>query len=139
MEDWKVCLISPAQTRRILLGDGVTDVTGFKFGREDEGVGEEGVAEEDGDFWAVVLEDGGGVVADGGFVEDVVVDEGGEVREFDDAGDFDEVMRDWLVIFPGGVEDEHRADAFAFMLEGVADEVLEFWLEGGDLGMKEVG
>ena len=63
---------------------------GVVFGGEDEGVGEEGIAEEHGRVGTVGAVRGRTAVARVGAVEHVVVHEGGEVDEFDDAGAADE-------------------------------------------------
>ena len=90
-------------------GEGLADFAGANFagraghdaaefrrrviGREDEGVGEEGVAEEYGRMGTVGAIGRIAAMAGIGAVEDIVVHEGSQVDQFDDAGSADEGLR----------------------------------------------
>lgn len=110
-------------------GDVVADVGGWVAGGEREGVGEERIAEQDGGVRAVAGGGGGGVVAQTGAVEDVVVDECGEMDEFDDGGCAHECRVRRGTVHPAGVKYECGTEAFAVVGEGIGDEIAHGGLE----------
>lgn len=114
-------------------GDGAGDIVGVESGAKFEGVGEEAVAEEDGEFRAPFCGGGGGAAAEVGAVHDIVVDKGGEVDELDDGGEADVVFGD-TAGGGAGEEGEGGADAFAAGLAGVGNVRDDGGVEGGGLG-----
>jgi len=99
-------------------GDDAAEVRRRVVGGEDERVGEEGVAEQHGRVGAVGAVRGVAAVTGVGSVQDVVMDERGEVHEFDDAGPADE--RFGRRTAGAGAEGEQRAEPLAGMGEHVA-------------------
>ena len=104
---------------------------------EVEGVGEEEVAQEDAGFVVPAGVDGIDVAADGGFVEDVVVDERGGVDHFDDRGERDVVVAECADRL-AGQQQQGRAEAFAGQPNAVANDgvglgvvAVELFLEAG--------
>ena len=108
-------------------GDDAAEFRGGVIGGEDEGVGEEGVAEEHSRVGAVGPVGGVATVAGVGTVEDIVVHERGQVDQLDDAGAANQGV--------GGRtagarrESEQGTESLARMGEHVADHRTDFWLE----------
>ena len=71
--------------------------------------------------------------AGGGLVEDVIVDEGGGVDEFDDDGEV-EVVGEESAGSAAGEEGEGGAEPFAVTLDGVGHVGFHGGVEGGGLG-----
>ena len=113
-------------------GDFAADVGAVEAGGEFEGVGEETIAEEDRECVAPAGGGGGGGAAHFGAVHDVVVDEGGEVDEFEDDAEFG-VIGVWGAAGPAGEEGEGWADAFAAGAEDGGDVAFDGWVEGARL------
>ena len=109
-----------------------------------EGVCEQVVAQEDGGFIAPLGVHGGGVPADNGLIEDVVVDEGGRVDHLDDGGQ-DGVGTCEVSAGAAGQEHEGRSETFAVEVGAMLDELLNervsaMELVGEDLfGLVELG
>ena len=112
-------------------GDGGADFGGGKLRGEVERVGEERITEEDSGDGAEFAGGGAAAAANVGFVHDIVVHERGEVDEFDDGGDADEVGRDDAGAAPAAEKNERGADAFARSVDAVIGH-------GADLGLKGV-
>lgn len=114
------------------LGDHAAEFGVAEFGAHDHGVGEHDVAEEDGEF--VAPEGVGcGFVAPGvGMVEDVVMDEGGHVDEFEHGGEGDVLGFD-AAGGTCGEEDEAGTDEFALRFADLGHVVLHMRFEAGDL------
>ena len=114
-------------------------------GGQHERVGEEGVAEKHRRVGAVGAVGGVAAVARIGAVEDVVMDQRGEVDEFDDAGAADQGGRGRAA--GARAEGEERTESLAGMGEHVADHRADFgferefllreeMLEGREMGFK---
>jgi hypothetical protein len=108
-------------------GDDAAEFRRRVVGREDEGVGEEGIAEEHGRMGAVGAVRGVAAVAGVGAVQDVVMDQGSEVNEFDDAGTANQGIRRRAA--RAGAKREQRTKAFTRVGEHVADHWAHFWFE----------
>lgn len=113
-------------------GDFAADVGAVEAGGEFEGVGEETIAEEDGESVAPAGGGGGGGAAHFGAVHDVVVDEGGEVDEFEDDAELG-VIGVRGAAGTAGEEGEGRADAFTAGAEDGGDVAFYGWVEGARL------
>jgi len=108
-------------------GDDAAEFRGGVVGGEDEGVGEEGVTEQHGRMGAVGAVGGVAAVAGVGTIEDIVMDQGSEVDQLDDAGTADQGVRGRAT--GAGAEREQRTEALSRMGEYVADHRAHFWFE----------
>ena len=110
-------------------GDAAGDFAIGETGRELEGVGEEAIAQEDGDGVAPLGVGGGLGAAFFRAIHDVVMDEGGGVDEFEDDG---EVQVAGVDIAGGAArqEGEGGAEPLAAALAGVGDVGLDRGIEG---------
>jgi hypothetical protein len=104
-------------------------------GSEDERVGEEGVAEEHGRVGAMGAVRGVAAVTRVSTVQDVVMDERGEVHEFDDAGPADEGFGRRTA--GAGAEGEQRAEPLARVGEHVSVHRANFRFENKFLRREE--
>ncbi len=88
-----------------------TECLGLK-GRDNEveGMSEEVVGHEYGDVVAPARVDGGSSAAEGGFVNDVVVEESGGVDEFDSGGDADGVGIGFRMLSWAGLVEDFGAE-----------------------------
>jgi len=77
---------------------------------EVEGVSEEVVGHENGDVVAPASVDGGSSAAQGGFVNDVVVEESGGVDEFDSGGDASGVRIGFRMLGWAGLGEDFGAE-----------------------------
>ena len=114
------------------VADLAADVDAVEVGGQGEGVGEQGVAEQDGERVAPFGVGGGHHAAGVGAVDDVVVDERGHVDELEDDADFQVVVGDAA----GGAADEDGeggADALAGGVADVGDVGLDGGIEAADL------
>ena len=108
-------------------GDDTAELRRRVVGGQHEGVGEERVAEEHRGVGAVGAVGGGAAVPGVGAVEDVVMDQGGQVDQFDDAGPADEGVR--RRVAGAGTEGKERAKPFAGVGEHVAHHRAHFRFE----------
>ena len=105
-------------------------------GRKDERVGEEGIAEEHRRVGAMRAIRGIAAVAGIGSVEHVIMHEGGQVDEFDDAGTAHQGGRRRTA--GAGAEGEQRAEALARMGEHVANHRTDLGFEREFLRREEL-
>lgn len=108
-------------------GDDAAEFRGRVVGRQHEGVGEQGVAEEHGGVGAVGAVGGGAAVTGVGAVEHVVVHQRGQVHQFDDARAADQGGGRRTA--GAGAEGEERAEALAGVGEHVAHHRADLRLE----------
>ena len=126
------------------LADDAGGVLRLEAAAEVEGVAVEEIAHEDGVLVAPEAVDGGGAAADVGLVEDVVVDERGEVDELDDRSQHG-VLGAHAAGGLGGEKQEGGAEHFAVELADVAAQVAGEGVVGDELvgeqapGVLEVG
>ena len=116
-------------------GDDPTELGRAMFSGEDECVGKERIAEKHGRMGAVGTVGGIGAMALIGAVEDVVMDQCGQVDKFDDTCAPDERIARW----PAGArgENQQRAQTFAGVSEHLAYHGPQFRFKNGLLGVKK--
>ena len=95
---------------------------GIEAGAEVEAVADEVIAQEDGGFVAAKMVDGRAFSAELGFVEDVIVDEGGHVDHFDDGGQDDVGVGELAAGF-AGEKKQKGAEHFSAEPADVLDEL----------------
>jgi len=116
-------------------GDDSTELGRAMFSGEDECVGKERIAEKHGRMGAVSTVGRVGAMALIGAVEDVVMDQRGQVDKFDDTRATDECIAGWPACSRG--ENQQRAKTFARVSEHLADHGPQFRLKNGLLGVKK--
>ena len=116
-------------------GDDTAEFRCRVVGGEDEGVGEEGVAEEHRRVGAVGPVGGVAAVAGVSAVKDVVVDKRSEVNQFDDAGTANQGVGGRAA--RAGAEREQGTEAFTRVGEHVADHGAHFRFESEFLRREE--
>ena len=126
---------SPEQTSREARATIRQSSGGRVLRGQHQGVGEEGVAEEHGGVRAVRAVRRVGAVARVGPIQDVIVDERGEVDQFDDRRAADQ-REGGFPAGPGG-EGEQRAQALARVGEDLRYHRAYLGLEGVDLLAQE--
>ena len=117
-------------------GDDPAEFRGGVVSGEDEGVGEEGIAEEHGRVGSVGAVGGIAAVASVGAVQDVVMDERSEVNEFDDAGTANQGVGRRAT--RAGAKSEQWTEAFTWVGEHIADHRTHFRFEREFLRREEI-
>ncbi len=108
-----------------------------------EGVGDEVIAEHYCRFVAPEVADGGSPAADLGFIEHIIVNEGGHVYELDDGGDdavlLGEAAGGWVAVggSEAGEEHERGAEHFAAIALDVDAKAVDGREIAGELAVED--